>query len=522
MCHYKEGGGKMSEVRMIAAQTLHSIRLRVAAYCRVSSDSLDQLASYWAQVNYYTDHIGKNPEWEFAGIYADSGLTGTRADTRDDFQRLLRDCARGNIDRILVKSISRFARNTRDCLEVVRQLRRMGVSVYFEKEQIDTAGLNGEMMLSMYSAGAQQESISISENLRWRYRHRMEKGEFITCNAPYGYRLARGTLEICEPEAEVIRRIFREYLSGRSRQQIINDLKTDGITKGAPWRVVNITDFLTNEKYAGEAILQKTYTTDTLPFRTMINRGERMRYHVKNSHPAIVSPEDYARARALLEKRLFPTSKPIQRPFSRRIRCAYCGNVFKRSVQNSVISWRCYTHWKNHELCPMPIVNEVNIQAAFVRLWNKLLQNRAYILTPLLSELRALHDKTSVDPAALSEVNRQIAELTEQNLILNQVHTKGYLDDAIFIQQSGELAAKIDTLQTQRRNLIERDEDNPVLIGIQSLCDTMAEAEPLSEFDGDAFLSIVEKIIVNSDKELRFRLLGGLELSEFLGDGGRG
>jgi hypothetical protein len=396
----------------------------------------------------------------------------------------------------------------------------MGVSVDCEKEQIDTAGLNGEMMLSMYSAGAQQESISISENLRWRYRHRMEKGEFITCSAPYGYRLKKNTLEIYEPEAEVIRRIFREYLSCRSRQQIVDGLNDDGIAKVTAWKTKNITNFLKNEKYAGNAILQKTYTTDTLPYRSMINHGEKMRYHVQNSHPAIVPPEDYARARALSERRRSRESKPAQYPFSTRLYCSHCGSTMRRRIQNGKVSWTCYTHWQNSAQCPTPPIGEPDIQIAFVRLWNKLLQNRAYILTPLLSELRALHDKTSVDPAALSEVNRQIAELTEQNLILNQVHTKGYLDDAIFIQQSDELAAKIETLQTQRRNLIQQDEDDPVLIGIQSLFDIMEDAEPLADFDDDAFLSIVDKIIVTEDKELRFRLLGGLELSDFLGEVG--
>ncbi len=512
----------MPEIRFIEAKPQEQRKLRVTAYCRVSSDSADQLTSYWNQVTHYTDDIGQNPDWEFAGIYADEGLTGTRADTRGDFQRLLRDCARGKIDLILVKSISRFARNTRDCLAVVRQLRRLGVSVYFEKERIDTACLNGEMMLSMYSAGAQQESISNSENLRWSYQRRMASGDFITCRAPYGYRLKRGMLEIYEPEAEVVRRIFREYLSGKGKQQIIDGLKADGIIKNGIWRQNYITMLLANEKYAGDVILQKRYTTDNLPFKQVRNCGEKMRYHVQNSHPGIVSKEDFARARALAEQRDSDKAKPMRYPLSRRVLCAHCGHIFKRREQNGIISWRCHTHWQNKSLCPTPITNETDIHAAFVRLWNKLLQNRAYILTPLLSELRALHEKTSIDPAALGEVNRQIANLTEQNLILNQVHVKGYVDDAMFIRQSGELAAQIDALRVRRRGMIKRDEDDPVLMGIQSLCNIMEEAAPLTEFDDSAFLSIVEKIIVTSEKELRFRLTGGLELSDWFGEGGHG
>ena len=265
----------MPEIRIIEAKTPEKRKERVAAYCRVSSDSADQLASYWNQVDYYTKHIGQNPEWELADIYADEGLTGTRADTREDFQRMMRDCVRGKIDLILVKSISRFARNTRDCLAAVRQLKLLGIGVYFEKEKIDTAGLNGEMLLSMYSASAQQESISISENQRWSYKRRMERGDFITCTAPYGYRLGKNTLHIHEPEAEIVRRIFHEYLNGKSKQQIVDGLTADNIDKGTVWRPSYISMLLANEKYAGEAILQKSYTTDTLPFRKVINHGER-------------------------------------------------------------------------------------------------------------------------------------------------------------------------------------------------------------------------------------------------------
>lgn len=179
----------MPDVRMIPASAPDSRKLRVAAYCRVSSDSADQMASYLHQVNHYTALIKANPDWEMAGVYADEGLTGTRRDCRDEFQRLLRDCAKGRVDRILVKSISRFARNTRDCLDAVRQLKALNVSVHFERENIDTAKLSSEMLLCLYSASAQQESESISQNLRWSYKRRMERGEFITCTAPLGYRL---------------------------------------------------------------------------------------------------------------------------------------------------------------------------------------------------------------------------------------------------------------------------------------------------------------------------------------------
>jgi len=302
----------MREIRVIGAPKIAQATKRVAAYCRVSSDSADQLASYQAQVSRYTALIGENPEWELAGIYADEGLTGTRIDTRDDFQRLMRDCAKGKVDRILTKSISRFARNTQDCLEAVRQLRILGVGVFFEKENIDTAELTSEMLLCVHSATAQQESISISQNMRWSYKRRMESGKFITCSAPYGYRLHNRDLIIYEQEAAIIRRIFEEYLSGKSKRQVADGLSADGIKKHAGstiWRASDITHLLANEKYAGDAILQKTYTTDTLPFRSVINCGEMVWYHVQNSHPAIIDREVFGYARELAARRKTSSSQ---------------------------------------------------------------------------------------------------------------------------------------------------------------------------------------------------------------------
>ena len=508
----------MPEIRMIEAKTSEQKKLRVAAYCRVSSDSSDQLASYHNQVRYYTEFIGQNPAWEMVDIYADEGLTGTRADTREDFQRMMRDCARGKIDRILVKSISRFARNTRDCIAAVRQLKLLGVSVYFEKERIDTAGQGGEIFLTMYSAGAQQESISISQNQRWSYKRRMERGDCISYRAPYGYRFKDGALHIHEPEAQVVRRIFHEYLSGRSKQQIIDDLNADNISRDAPWRTEYIYFMLTNEKYAGEAILQKKYTTDTLPFKLVTNHGEKPKYHIQNSHPAIISLEDFKKARILAKRRDIPKSGPMQYTFSRRIRCANCGKAFKRRIQNDKISWTCYTHHQKKKLCPTPPIYEPDIQYAFVRMWNKLLHNRKYILAPLLSDLKELRNKTAVDLSRLSELNRQIAELTEQNLLLNQIRSKRYIDSALFTQQSDEINAELNALRAQRRNLLKQDEDDPTLEGIQNLCDIMNEAVSLTEFDDGAFLTVADSIIIDSDKKLRFRLKGGLELCEFPGE----
>ena len=203
---------------------VRSHKLRTAAYARVSSDSDDQLYSFTAQVSYYTELIKGNEEWEFVDIYADEGITGLRMDKRDDFLRMIRDCRKGKIDRILTKSISRFSRNTRECLQIIRELKSIGVTIYFEKEHLDTAEISDEMLLTFFSGNAQQESMTISTNMRWSYQNRMKKGRFITCKAPFGYRLVDGILQIDEQEAEIVRYIFDSYLNGRSKDEIAADL----------------------------------------------------------------------------------------------------------------------------------------------------------------------------------------------------------------------------------------------------------------------------------------------------------
>lgn len=271
----------MAQVKIIAPQTREAEHLRVAAYCRVSSDSKDQLHSYAAQIRSYTEEIAQHDGWELVDVYADEGLTGTRMDRREDFNRMMADCRKGKIDRILVKSVSRFARNTRDCLSALRELSTMGVSVRFEKENIDTKTLTTELMVSVSGSLAQQESISISANQKMSYQRRMERGEFITCTAPYGYRIVnKKDLEIVPEEAATVRWIFDAYLKGRSSGWIAEQLTAKGIPSqsGAEcWRETGVRYLLTNEKYIGDALSQKSYSCG-FPFVQKRNHGERLQY----------------------------------------------------------------------------------------------------------------------------------------------------------------------------------------------------------------------------------------------------
>ena len=286
-----------------AADQDHARPLRVAAYARVSSDSSDQLHSYAAQTAYFAKLINSDPNWTFVDVYADKGITGTSTEKREDFQRMMEDCRSGKIDRILVKSISRFARNTKESLAAVRELKSLDISVYFEEQNIDTAQATGETLTAVFSALAQKESEAISERMRHSYQMRMQRGAFSTHCAPYGYRLVENQLEVIEEEAVIIRQIFDRYLSGISMEDIAKEITALGIPtkQNTPfWQVRSIQYILRNEKYVGDSLLGKTYTTLTLPHRKIENKGEGVQYFIEGSHPPIVSRTVFDKAQQLL------------------------------------------------------------------------------------------------------------------------------------------------------------------------------------------------------------------------------
>lgn len=291
-------------ITIAATEKPQDIRLRVAAYARVSSSSDEQLNSFAAQNRYYTELISGKDNWQLVDIYADEGVTGTSIEKRDDFKRMLRDCERGLIDRILVKSISRFARNTTECLETVRSLKARGISVYFEKEGIDTGKVSGEMLTAVFASLAQAESESISKNMRWSYQKQMQMGTFIPTHLPYGYCRLNYKIAIVDAEAEIVKRIFSEYLMGKNMEQIAASLNIDGIpfnNRGTlqSWSKYTVGHILENEKYIGDSLWQKTYYTSTLPRYQKKNLGEMPQYYAQNTHPAIIDSETYAAAQKL-------------------------------------------------------------------------------------------------------------------------------------------------------------------------------------------------------------------------------
>lgn len=367
--------------------------MRVAAYCRVSSDSADQLHSYASQIQYYTDLIGGQPGWVLADIYADEGLTGTKVDKREDFLRMINDCRKGKIDRILTKSISQFARNTLDTIQYVRKLKECGVTILFEAEQIDTAYLSSEMLLAISGARAQEESLSISKNLRMNCRARMREGTYIPSRVPYGYRMKNsGELEIVPEEAEVVQLIFTSFLSGMGKYKIADMLNEQQVPKRLEfpiWHTSTIDHILKNRRYMGDAVLQKTYMTETLPFRKKRNQGEVTRYYVENANPPIISREQFEVAQRLMRRNYKENAAPVADPLTGKIRCS-CGHIYTLAIVRGIRYWECHAHNLNSHSCDSRRIPETDMETAFINMVNKLRLLRSDILEPAITQLERL------------------------------------------------------------------------------------------------------------------------------------
>ena len=517
-----------ANVTVIPPRAVRPDTLRVAAYCRVSSDSADQLHSYAAQIRYYTDLIQNHDGWDLVDVYADEGITGTRMDKREDFNRLLADCRKGKIDKVLIKSISRFARNTRDCLASLRELFRLGVSVLFEKENIDTGTLTTELMVSVSSSLAQQESVSISQNQQMSYHRRMERGEFITCTAPYGYRMPDGkNLVIEESEAREVRWMFQAYLDGNSVKRIAEEMNRKEVHnswKRGVWYERLIRKMLSNEKYVGDSLCQKTYTANTFPFVKKTNHGEVDQYYIENTHPAIISRETFDKVQNLLKKRAERRPSSRQRtPLSLKVICGNCRSVYMRRVNKSGhTTWVCRKHDRNAIDCPNGRVPETELYGAFVRMYNKLKRNTGVVLLPAIKQMEELRDVIQRGNPAMLAVNKAIAKASEQSYNISKLQTAGLLDTDACTAKFNEISAQLAKLRAERRRLLENDDIDDAIDALQETVDLVRHGpERLMEFDEGLFLSLVERIVVESQTCVRFRLQGGIELKELLKETGR-
>ena len=405
---------------------------RVAAYARVSTNSDEQATSYEAQVSYYTEHIKANSDWKFVHVYTDKGISGTSTKKREGFNQMIEDALAGKIDLIITKSVSRFARNTVDSLTTIRKLKAHGIEVYFEEQNIYTLDSKGELMLTIMSSLAQEESRSISENVTWGQRKRFADGKV---SMPYkhflGYRKGvNGEPEIVEEEAEVVRRIYRMFLDGKTPFGIAQVLMEDGIPTPCgktKWSTSTILSILSNEKYKGDALLQKTFCTDFLTKKMKVNEGEVPQYYVENSHPAIVSSEMYDLVQQELERRKDQRRQHNgTRLFSDKLICGCCGHPYGSKVWHSNdqyrrVVWRCNAKYRNQEKCTSPHLAEDEIQAAFVSAMNRLITNRKTIIADCKMLMKQLTDCT--------ELTEEEQKLDEEMAVLSEM-----LRRAIFAQ----------------------------------------------------------------------------------------
>ena len=501
----------------IPALQSEAAQLRVAAYCRVSTDSEDQLNSFAAQQSYYNDYIRKHDSWQLAEIYADEGITGTSTAKRDDFQRMLSDCRKGRIDKILVKSISRFARNTKECLEYIRELKALGISVFFEEHNIDTRMVTSEMLTAVLASCAQAESESISKNMRWSYQKRMESGEFITCKAPLGYRLVKGELIVDEKEAETVRLIFSLFLAGWNTIEIANELTQRGIPQKEStvgWRCTAIQTILRNEKYVGDSLVQKKYTTEAFPPIKKWNKGEMPQYYIANSHPAIIDRDTFDQTQRLYKsKRPEITGKAKSKHrFSSKLICGCCGTIFRKTVVRETAYWVCSFHNRGGE-CSIGPIQESELVEAFIRLHFKLTHNPD-ILNTYLKNLYVIRNRQMLWGADIIALNKRISDIISQSHKLTAMQKSGNVDPDIFIAKSNQLAEQLRKAKQQKERLQHQDDDGTIEATLQLLDVIQAGPAMLESFDEELFCELIDKIIVESNTRIRFRLKNGLELPE--------
>ena len=499
---------------------------RVAGYARVSTDSEEQQTSYEAQVDYYTQYIKANPNWQFVSVYTDEGISATNTKRRDGFNRMVQDALDGKIDLIVTKSVSRFARNTVDSLTTVRKLKEKGVEVYFQKENIYTLDSKGELLITIMSSLAQEESRSISENVTWGQRKRFADGKV---TMPYrhflGYRKgADGLPEIVPEEAELVQRIYRLFMQGKTPHAIGKILTAESIPTPAgkeKWQSSTIESILQNEKYRGDARLQKKFTVDFLQKKMKINEGEVPQYYVENSHPAIIKPEEWDLVQAEFSRRKALGSRySAASVFSTMIFCGDCGSVYGSKVWHSTDKyrrtiWQCNDKFKSGHRCTTPHLYEKDIKAMFLRAFSKLMADREHILEDIRLVQATLCDCMELDAqqAALAEEMEIVGELIRQCIEENTIKVQ---NQAEYLERYERHTRRYEKMQKQYETIeAERQRRKEQHDRISAFATTLAEQSEMPiEFNDDLWLAAVDHTTVYADESVVFTFKSGIEITE--------
>ena len=490
---------------------------RVAGYARVSTDHEDQTTSYESQMKYYTEYISSRSDWEFVKMYSDEGISGTNTKLRVGFKSMIEDALAGKIDLIITKSVSRFARNTVDSLTTVRKLKEVGVEIYFEKENIWTLDSKGELLITIMSSLAQEESRSISENVTWGLRKQFAEGKvhFPYTNVMGFEKGENGEIVVNQEDAKTVRYIFQQALLGKTPYSIAKDLTQQGILSPSGknhWSSVTIKRMLRNEKYKGDALLQKTYTIDFLSKKKNINKGELPQYYVENNHEAIVDKETFDAVQATLDRK--EKGKGSTTLFSSKLVCGDCGHYFGSKVWHSTSKYRrviyqCNEKYKGEKKCTTPHVTEDEIKDWFVSAINKVISNKDEIISNL---------ETLLEISGTADLEQRMKELETEVEVVSQMISKLVTDNAVMPQNQ-------DVYQEKYRNLVDRYDALIVELEsvekehldkaernkeLQAFLKTLKSQECLvTEFDDLLWETAVERIIIKENRNIEFIFKNG-------------
>ncbi|WP_052090957.1 recombinase family protein [Desulfosporosinus sp. HMP52] len=495
---------------------------------------MDGYVSATMQVQYYTDYISKRNDWVLVDIYADDGISGTSTKKRTEFLRMIDDCMAGKIDMIICKSISRFARNTEDCLHFVRKLKDKGIPVFFETENIDTFGTGGELLLTILSGLAQDSSRNQSDVTRWGILRKFESGSVrVNTTRFLGYDKNKdGELIINEKEAKIVRRVFREYLEGKSYIAILKGLMKDGIktvTGNTKWWDSTISGMLENEKYCGDVLLQKTITVDFLKHKRVDNKGQAPKYYIEGNHEPIISREmfdkvqDEKERRALLKGNLVGDRHKYSSkyPFSAKVFCGQCGNIFKRRYWNSTNSskkvvWQCKTYITDgKDACGAKAVAENVLMDGFVRMFNRIYEDRQSFIKTMTAniEMIILQRPNIKETEALDD---RIEELKNELKRLIRFQVNNSVDSEVYNEEYKRLSGELEEVRKKR---LEHDRANDLQDGLKQRFDEIVQTinsrdSLLEEFDEEIFNALVEKIEVLTPTHFVFVLKSGMRVEE--------
>lgn len=513
-------------------------QLRVAAYCRVSTDDEEQLTSYEAQKAYYTDKIMTNPDWTMAGIFADEGISGTSTAKRKEFNRLIRSCRQGKVDVIMVKSISRFARNTLDCISYTRMLQALGIAVIFEKENINTLEMDSELLITMMGAFAQAESESMGSNIRWGMREAMRQGKAsIRYDNLYGYEKGEdGKPKIIPEQAEVVRRIYESYLAGQSLRMIRDALEQDGIPniKGvASWHPAVLQSILANEKYCGDVLRQKTFIENTISKRVRKNTGQLPMYLIQNHHEGIVSREMFNAVQAELARRnagKAPSQKQVptgrakysaKYALSDRIICGECGSLHRRCVwthhgQRRIV-WRCVSRidYGSRYCHEAPTLDEKPLQDAILASINSVMSRKDILIGQIADAMRMELLPTSGDGVSVGDLDRMI-ETQERKFGELFASVQSNQDFMVRADEFKAINDEPSALKSRKALLLEQQSRDAaanwrVDEAVELLSEGTAE---LTEWDESVIRQLVETVKVISEEKILVTLQGGIQIEQ--------